>query len=63
MLGRGINSNLRNPLMEDHETALHMACRLNFCEMTHILLEKGAIANVQDKNKVTPLHFATKNEC
>ena len=33
------------------------------CDVTALLLERGAIANVVDKNKETPLHYAIKTEC
>lgn len=53
---------MRNPF-EDQETALHFSVKHNFCDMTALLLEKGAIANIQDNNKISPLHYATKKEC
>ncbi|CDW75474.1 protein kinase [Stylonychia lemnae] len=61
LIEKGFNLDQKSSTRE--ETPLHLSCRLNICEMVKILLQNGAIANVQDTEKLTPLHLAMKSEC
>eukprot|EP00347_Sterkiella_histriomuscorum_P021207 403334830 len=58
---KGVNFNLKLP--NTLETTLHFACKFNFCQMSKYLLEQGAMASVQDAQKLSPLHLAMKEEC
>jgi ankyrin repeat protein len=48
---------------EDNRTPLHEALECDRLEVTRVLLENGANANVQDSYNQTPLHLASRKGC
>lgn len=47
--------------LEDGDTALHLAVNYSNKEVAYLLLKAGADANILNKRKETPLHFALYN--
>jgi len=44
-----------------HQTALHIACRMNYNICIQLLINNGADVNVVDSNLATPLHYVAFN--
>ena len=47
---------------EDNWQPLHCACRWNKASVASLLLQNGAVINVQTKGGQTPLHLAASND-
>lgn len=43
-------------------TPLHYSANSSSLECTSLLLQRGAVVDVQDKNGNTPIHFAVENK-
>lgn len=61
LLEGGVDINYRD-IKNDRETALHIACRLNYFGMVKFLISLGADVNVKDEGFFTPLHEAIYSE-
>ena len=47
---------------DDNWQPLHCACRWNKASVASLLLQNGAVINVQTKGGQTPLHLAASND-
>ncbi|KAK2726871.1 ankyrin-3-like [Artemia franciscana] len=63
LLEKGANLHLRSKNSEDcGKTPLHFAAAEGKLEMCHLLVSKGAHINSLDDKRLTPLHWAVKEE-